>query len=872
LSLVATQAEVHQRQQAQQVATSEVIQHGPPQPNKIPTPSKSPPTPPNPSEFGGSTVPPNQGPVNHVNGFTEQVGYYEVTAGGVTEYFQTQAQAQSYETAYNQYAQTTAVVLTTTTGKAIHETTLYFPNSIQATEFISSLETHTTNPKNPLQTITPFTFIGSTPIGQVGNVISTYAYELSNRAVATQGNLTPLQSTGAFGRSVVAAFEFEGAGALNAVSTSLGHPANIPTNPATVAGSIAATVGIVGATAGIGEASGLVSSSLVFKGAIIGATISPIITEGFTLGKANSAQLLGSAEYGAIIGSLSTVALSGASRVIASVSPRVASVIASKGATGFLSRSLLGGGFNVALTLPFSQNPETLAENFGIGFAIAGAGDVFVRTVSSRVSPFLPNGPEIAERTGITSGKSGAEIPVFETKAPQVSSEFIESSGEMLLETNVENENAFVQRVVPDVSENLATGKELELEYAGKIVPTSHATLNPSGFDVNGETILQAESSQAAGFRQAEKIYPFYQAPGQLENPSEGTQFYKDIVSGYRGKITTYGGYIGIGEDESGKVIFGGKPTAIQTRETFVEPFEVGPKEDVQSAIERYLSRPGATSVGIENLLNPEQVGERQLETTTQYERYGEKLIGSKITLEGKTGSVQVRQEPETLVTEKIPILRNIENAVRTRYTTFNIYTGVIEPASDFGGKTLPSNYNQRISESEGAILSEDISSSQLEIGSSIASSPKASSATLSSFAISSSFLKSFDRISSKSFASLSSSSSSSSNSIDDSISDSLGSSAPSVSRPSILSSVSDYTPAALIVPRLPILQKKRKKKKYRQKYKEFENILNVNPILTEKARGGVFPEGGIKVSEFYLSSQSSNPLKKSKRQNLRLI
>lgn len=210
-------------------------------------------------------------------------------------------------------------------------------------------------------------------------------------------------------------------------------------------------------------------------------------------------------------------------------------------------------------------------------------------------------------------------------------------------------------------------------DYVGKTVPTSHATLEGGAFNtkVGGETLLKGFPEKA----QSGRTLHFYSAPGSDQY------------------VTTYGGYMGIGDNVSGSIpqIKTGRATILSTLETRVDPTLIRqPTESPEQFIARFGQASGKTGVGIETQLG---VGtgamERQLVTPSSYLENGKQLPGSLYVSEGKVGTFQIRQYSESSIFGKpvkdIPVIRDLTSKV----TTFDVVKGRYEAVTTKPTETI---------------------------------------------------------------------------------------------------------------------------------------------------------------------------------------
>jgi len=290
----------------------------------------------------------------------------------------------------------------------------------------------------------------------------------------------------------------------------------------------------------------------------------------------------------------------------------------------------------------------TFGAVFSVGFDVS-------RQVFSAIKVKLPSWLGGAERLELgepTTGKAGQEIPTYVSKT-----EFETLGGRRL-------------RVVPDVSERIIGTQGVSLddmvgEYVGRKVPTGHATLDSSAFDLTkgGKTLLKGFPTESAGFRKAQQLYHFYSAPGSSEF------------------VTLYGGYIGVGEgysDEAVKVVFGGKPTALVTTDTQISSeFLRRSGESLDDYLFRTSMLSGKTGIAQETIWGKSP--ERQFVTPAAYERFDVDLPGSLFVSEGKIGTFQIKQEPSGLL-GKIPGVRSLFS----RYTDITVYKGGFAPVPEF--------------------------------------------------------------------------------------------------------------------------------------------------------------------------------------------
>jgi hypothetical protein len=427
------------------------------------------------------------------------------------------------------------------------------------------------------------------------------------------------------------------------------------------------------------------------------------------------------------------------------------------------------GTLNVLPPIAAGQtSPSLLAESFGIGFGLGAGlelGFEFVPKIFYRAFPRA----QVAEEVGLIQGKGG-EVAVYETAKPigQTGLTFRgiadvsvpKETGELIKEVSAEKiptahatlfpqafklgigketlltgegidqlvaEEAQVFGLSPEdlvVSERQATGETLLRLREGAEVRGANLedpfVKQYIGTLKAGETIpLRTKGGFLAGFRQSRQIFPLYSAPGEsFGEVPEGVTFYKNLLEGTppeKGILNVYLSYLGIGrnleEEEGVKVVSGGRPAVLETEATFIKPIAQRSGESEGEFIKRYVKSEG-TSVGLENLLGIST--ESQVETTTAYTRFGENLPGMKFVSEGRVGKVQVRVEPETLVTEDIPVIREIERTFRTQYTKIDIYQGTfqrteageVERLIGTGGKSLNlPEYTQEVEASRGKIF-----------------------------------------------------------------------------------------------------------------------------------------------------------------------
>lgn len=210
--------------------------------------------------------------------------------------------------------------------------------------------------------------------GDVQNFFAGSAQGYANLAGEIQSNANAQSNPAArLGGTLLAGLGYTASGFEQSFAITVGKPAGIPLNFATFTGGLLGVGTQVGLTAGIGSGLGIATVGGVLKGAAIGAGLNPLLTEVFTGGKATPGELLQSAEFGASIGSISTVGFGAVSRVISEISPTVSNFLQSGGAKGIIGRALFGGSLNVGFTLPFTQTPQNLLTSFALGAGLSPA-------------------------------------------------------------------------------------------------------------------------------------------------------------------------------------------------------------------------------------------------------------------------------------------------------------------------------------------------------------------------------------------------------------------------------------------------------------------------------------------------------------------
>ncbi|MEM4679581.1 MAG: hypothetical protein QXL98_01440 [Thermofilaceae archaeon] len=333
-----------------------------------------------------------------------------------------------------------------------------------------------------------------------------------------------------------------------------------------------------------------------------------------------------SAMRGAIYGGVSSAAI----QMVAAAAPKV--VASSLGRIGV--SAAIGGAIRYAET----KDVEEAMKAAAISAIAAGVVEFLVRPAYYELKAKLGFSQRL-EPGEPTVGKSG--------KAETY-------------ETYLKNEDVKL-RVVADVTEKplpMETAARMaEIEsYAGRRIATAHATLDFQQFAKPGEDILlKGFPSEAAGFRREWQLYHFYSAPG-----SENV-------------ITVYGGYMGVGEAASeapARIIFGGKPGAVATLNTYITP-ELLPKpgETVAEYFTRFSLASGKTFISPETVMGFSV--ERQLSTPAAYVRFGVELPGSYYHVERVLPQTfQIKTVPELL--KNIPVLRTLA----AKYIEFNVALG----------------------------------------------------------------------------------------------------------------------------------------------------------------------------------------------------
>ncbi len=259
---------------------------------------------------------------------------------------------------------------------------------------------------------------------------------------------------------------------------------------------------------------------------------------------------------------------------------------------------------------------------------------------------------------GTTIGKNGNQVPVFYS---------ISKDGLPI-------------RIVADVTENPADINSLRAEYEGKTLPYAiHVSRNSEAFSPlseGGKVELTGSAKGSSGIRLKNKLFPFYSAPplrvndvaeisDELNaiaktNPTAAQKVIDYINAGNKYLPTLYGGYIGIGNPEESAAAAVGRidPRAVIMKNVEVSPeFAPEPGESSSDYYKRVLALEGKTGIGAENYQGTSS--ERQLETTTKYNRNGQELPGSTLQGEGKLSKLLVRQPPEGLA-GKIPVIKQV--------------------------------------------------------------------------------------------------------------------------------------------------------------------------------------------------------------------
>ena len=257
-------------------------------------------------------------------------------------------------------------------------------------------------------------------------------------------------------------------------------------------------------------------------------------------------------------------------------------------------------------------------------------------------------------------------------------------------------------RIVGDITEHPASGDILNAEYGGKEdIVSTHVTTQGDAFKIlkqpGEEVTLIGRPEGAGGWRAANEQYHFYSAPPEVET----------------GEVTAYGGYAGVGADEAGRVILGGKNTIIEIKNPIISDFSPKAGESTFDYLNRISHLSGETGVAPEDFIekNPMSVTstERQFITPAKYESdlYGD-LPGSKLIGEGKIGDIIIRQEPSGVLGEN-----PITNWLFTRNTRFEVIGAHVEPITGYGaGDVLTEHqtstldvgkYNEEWSESAGS-------------------------------------------------------------------------------------------------------------------------------------------------------------------------
>jgi hypothetical protein len=310
-------------------------------------------------------------------------------------------------------------------------------------------------------------------------------------------------------------------------------------------------------------------------------------------------------------------------------------------------------GFGAAVGYVTTGSPLGAGEGALMGLGFSSAGEYLGTPILAKIRSVLPEsmgGVPMLSEGEMISGKTGEPVKTW------VSDPIDELGGKQI-------------RVIADVTANPVgvngvTVENMANEYVGKDVPTAHATLNSSSFDLKagGETLLKGFPSEGAGFRASQELFHFYSAPGNDQ--------YVNIYGGYTGIANEYE------ENPIPRLVLGGKPTVLVTVDTPISP-EFSPL--IGESQEDYLSRTsllsGKTGIAQETMLGKST--ERQFITPASYERDGEQLPGSKFVSEGKIGSFQIKEYQGRF--QDTPILRDLT----ARYTTLKIIKGTYEPTNN---------------------------------------------------------------------------------------------------------------------------------------------------------------------------------------------
>jgi hypothetical protein len=355
---------------------------------------------------------------------------------------------------------------------------------------------------------------------------------------------------------------------------------------------------------------------------------------------------------------------------------------------------ILGGG-----SVQAAEEGAALGAIFSFGLDIGGRA---INATRASIPERFPGSVERMTEVAPTVGKMG-----------ELEANFVSTPQEKL--------GGDIFRIHAGVTENPQPVEVYESEYAGKEVPTGHSTLAPGSFKLGkgGTTLLEGGEATVGVNREP----LFYSAPGMASTepytgPVLSLEDYYNAVKtqvlgpgsrgiitppGEPGEVLTYGGYIGVGEGYSGeapRLSMGGKATVLATQSTFIEP-EVSLEASGQSG------------------LAPEDVAtrgtglprERQVVTTTSYEREGEQLPGTLYRSAGKVGAFQVKEPYSGFGSEtinRIPLVRDLA----ARYTNVDLYKGTFLPVPDAGEKgAVEPDTAIRESEAAVSIPSESISS-----------------------------------------------------------------------------------------------------------------------------------------------------------------
>ena len=420
-----------------------------------------------------------------------------------------------------------------------------------------------------------------------------------------------------------------------------------PLNTAQQAGMVANTIGETVILATVAPEILPISTPAILGGAALNLGLSQGI-EYAQSGKVGTPQQMAN---DALVGSLFAVGGSGVFSGITQVANKGVPIVSKVAGTLIgttAGRTAVASGIGAGVGYATTGTPEGAIEGAAMGGIFSLGGELTGKTIL----------PKLQQLGGAEQLTEGPKVITFDNQeVPSYVSKPNEGLGGKQLQ--------IISSVTSEpVGSKGITLESMKAEYSGQTVPTSHATLETKGFNLgNGDTtLLKGFPTEASGGRANLELYHFYSAPGD-------TNFVKG-----------YGGYMGIGEGESGSVpqIKSGKASLLITNKTFVDPTLMKqPNESTGAFLDRFSRASGKTGLGPETQLGISQ--ERQLETPASYLRNGKQLPGSIYRSGGKVGTFQIKQYSESSIFGKpikeVPVLKDLT----AKYTKFDVFKGEYE-------------------------------------------------------------------------------------------------------------------------------------------------------------------------------------------------